>query len=213
MAYKDIVSGVHGDEQIDRAILTLKGARERLSKYPLFVEFVPGASTVDVAGRVRMLKARAVRAGYVLGVVFVDYLGLMRVSERYRGNKVAELGETVLDLKRISQDEAVQVVVGAQLSRKVEDRDDKRPQISDLRDSGNIEEHSDWVGLVYRPAYYIEQSSKWVSGADAELLAKWEDVKNDMDVMVPKARVGVPGRAQLFSDVACSFVGDRTRYG
>lgn len=214
VAYKDIVSGSFDADLVDRTIVHLRHARDRLKAYPLYVEFTPGISAIEVAGRVRMMKARAQREGFTLGLVFLDYLGLMRASERYRGQKVNELGEIVLDLKHIAQDESVQMVVGSQLSRQVENRDDKRPQLSDLRDSGNIEEHADWVGMVYRPAYYIEQSPKWNGGgADAETMAKWEQVKNDMDIYVPKARVGIPGRAQLYSDVACSFVGDKSRYG
>lgn len=213
VAYKDLVaanySEEHGGLSADGAIAWLKQVRDRLAGYPLYLEHAPGASVVEIAGRLRIIKERARRAGYRLGVAFVDYLGLVKVSERYRGQKVNELGEVVLDLKHLAQDEDVQMVLGSQLSRSVENREDKRPQLSDLRDSGNIEEHADWVGMLYREAYYLQSKANQTL-EDTEKLAI---VQNDMDMDVAKARLGKPGITNLYVDVGCSFVSDKSRYG
>lgn len=212
IAYRDIVTGLKGVDHRDRLVQVVRQAQRNMEGLPLYIDHAPGASIAEIRGRVRLMKERARRDGYTLVVVAIDYLGLIAMSERYRGNRVAELGEVVLGTKRLSEEEGLHVVLGAQLNRQVENRDDKRPQLADLRESGNIEEHADNIILLYRPLYYIQRTRKYQEG-DAETLERAELKKFDLEANVEKARLGGPGVVRLFADVACSHIANGDRYG
>lgn len=212
LAYRDIMAGWPDEEESERArwIAMLRDRQRRMEKLPLYLDHAPGASMHEIAGRVRLLKERARRAGYVLGAVAIDYLGLVATSEKYRGNRVAELGENVLLCKRLAEDEEVCVILGAQLNRQVEMRDDKRPVISDLRDSGNIEEHADGIVLLYREAHYLSKDTKKI--ATPEGMDRLTLVQNRLSVITEKNRLGPTGTDTLFISPACSHVADADRH-
>lgn len=129
----------------------LTPAAERLDKAPFFVDDA-NSSMVEVRSKARRLKAQLP----ALALVVVDYLQLLvRGRHEY---KVAETGEIARQLKALAKDLGVPVVALAQLNRKVEERHDKRPVLSDLRDSGEIEQHADLVAFLYRDDYYNEAS-------------------------------------------------------
>lgn len=130
LAYRDIMTGKLSDSDYTR----LRNVRDQVEGLPLIIEYAPGASLPEIAGRVRLGREKLRREGYQLGVVAIDYLGLVASSERYRGNRVNELGETVLGAKRLAEEVEATVLLGAQLSRKVEDREPPRPTLADLRD-------------------------------------------------------------------------------
>lgn len=210
--YRDVMSGLEGMEESDRErwLAEIRHRRTRMEKLPIFIDHAPGASITEIAGRVKLIKERARRGGYKLGLVAIDYLGLMAMTERYRGNRVAELGEAVLSTKRMAEDEEVCVLLGAQLNRQVENRDDKRPTVSDLRESGNIEEHADAIALLYREAHYLQKDQKKMMTTEgAERMAL---VRNRLDVIVDKNRMGPTGTDYLYIDVSCSHVADADRH-
>ena len=210
IAYRDIMAGFPDTEDRARMIALLKDRRRRLEKLPLYIDHAPGASMTEIAGRVRMMKERARRAGYRLGLVAIDCLGLVAISERYRGNRVAELGEAVLLAKRLAEDEQVFILLGSQLNRGVENRDDKRPMEADLRDSGNIEEHADAIVLLYREAHYLGKDAKKL--ATTEGMERLLKVAKRLEALVPKNRIGPAGTDRLYIDVACSHIADADRY-
>ena len=115
----------------------------------------------------------------------MDYLGLVKVADRYKGNKVDELGDVARTGKIMASQLQTTMLMLAQLNRGVEQRDDKRPVMSDLRASGEIEEHADVVGLLYRPAYYDVRATKF-RDSDPEALALAERRKNDLDLNLDK---------------------------
>lgn len=146
---------VHGDallrgplteKQLDR----VRKANEQIAKWALYVDEGVDAGVYDIRARARRLHARL---PYGLGLVIVDYLQLMR-QENPRGNRVQEIGLMTRGLKTLAKELGVPVIALSQLSRQLEQRSDKRPQLSDLRESGAIEQDADMVLFLHRPGYY-----------------------------------------------------------
>jgi replicative DNA helicase len=134
-----------------------------------------------------------------IGAVIVDYLQLMTASDRFQGNKVQQVGDISAALKAMAKDLKVPVIALSQLSREVEKRTDKRPQLSDLRESGAIEQDADVVMFVYREEYYLERDPK--DSSDPNFLdwnRKLDATKNRCDVLVQKNRHGSVGDVALF---------------
>ena len=143
-----------------------------------------------------------------LDLLVVDYLQLMRGSPQTRGNRVHEIGEISMGLKAIAKDLDVPVLALSQLSRQVETRQDKRPQLSDLRESGSIEQDADVVMFVYRDEYYLER--EMAEGEEAkspDWLDRYERSRGKADVIIGKQRHGPIGTVEL------SFEAQFTRFG
>ena len=125
-------------------------ANERLWNAKIFIDDSTDISTLEMRA-----KCRRLRAEYGLDMIIVDYLQLMRGSGKSgEGNRNEEITSIARGLKSLARELSVPVIALAQLSRAVERREDKRPMLSDLRDSGSIEAEADVVGFIYRPAYY-----------------------------------------------------------
>jgi replicative DNA helicase len=123
-------------------------ATEALSRAPLFVDDSSDLSLLELRAKARRLHQR-----HPLGLVIVDYLQLVR-PEDPKDNRVEQVGKMSRGLKILARELGVPVIAVSQLSRAVESRPDKRPLMSDLRDSGNIEQDADMVVFVYRDEYY-----------------------------------------------------------
>jgi replicative DNA helicase len=204
--YRDIMRGAPDAGQADR----VRVAAERLADLPLVIDTTGSLSMPQIEARVRRVKRRFERQGKSLALVVIDQLSHIVPSAVYRGRKVDEIGETTRACVAIAKRHDVCVNLLAQLNREVEKRDDKRPQISDLRDSGAIEQDADVMLLAYRPAYYAEQKGKV---ADTEELTRMVDQANDLDLIVAKNRWGPPGTVPLYCDVAHSHIDNKARYG
>jgi len=143
-----------------------------------------------------------------LALVVVDYLQLMRPSiGTWPENRVLEISQITQGLKAIAKDLAVPVLALSQLSRAVESREDKRPQLSDLRESGTIEQDADAVMFIYRDEYYLQQKTPKKmnfpdEGKFQDALDKWqrdmEAVHNKAELIIEKQRHGPTGKIDLF---------------
>lgn len=182
-------------------------ASNRLNSLPLFIDDTPGISVPALRTRARRLKRQE-----GLGMIIIDYLQLMTSpGKRSAENRVLELSEITRGLKALAKELNVPVIACSQLSRSVEQRDDKRPQLADLRESGSIEQDADVVMFVYREEYYLAR--KKPTGND-DKIAEWERamkaVENMAEVIVGKQRHGpigtvslhFEGRLTKFSDLA-----------
>lgn len=199
LAYRDIVAGnLDEAQQAHRE----KGL-QRVEELPIRIDASGGVSITEIEARARMDRDRFARQGIRPGVIFIDYLGLIRCSDRYRGRKVDELGEIALHCKNMAKRLDAAVVLLAQLNRAVESRDDKRPNMSDLRDSGNIEEHADVVGLMYRPAYYDARRAK---DGDVEAAERAHANQYRLELGLGKNRLGPTITVDLWCDPAHSCV-------
>ena len=143
---------------------------------------------------------------YSLGAVIVDYLQLVRPA-RELDSRVNEVTGITQDLKAMAEELEVPVIALAQLSRKVEERGDKRPQLSDLRESGSIEQDADAVVFLYRESYYLERAEPEVGTVDHDAWqGRMDRCRNQLDLLVPKNRMGRTGKTRVFYNPAHSLI-------
>jgi replicative DNA helicase len=181
----------------------LHAARD-LERCPLYIDDTPALPIGQVAARARRLK----RSPGGLDLLIVDYLQLLRGSGRSE-NRVNEISEITQGLKAIAKELDIPVIALSQLSRQVESREDKRPQLSDLRESGSIEQDADVVMFVYRGEYYKEREKPGEDNLEA--MAKWQQ---DMDALHGKAEVIIgKQRHGPVGTIELSFEGRFTRFG
>ena len=175
----------------------LAAAAAKLEALPLYFDDTAGLTITGLHTRVRRLQAK--HQG-TLGLVVVDYLQLLSGSgARASDNRVQEISEISRGLKTLAKDLNVPVLALSQLSRAVESREDKRPQLSDLRESGSIEQDADMVWFVYRDDYYLQQHEPGDAASDAhsEWAAKMDAVFGKAELLIAKQRHGATGKVML----------------
>ena len=178
-------------------------AAKTLEACPLYIDDTPAIPISQLAARARRLKRT-----HGLDLLVIDYLQLVRPATA-RDSRVNEVTEITQGLKAIAKELDIPVLALSQLSRQVENREDKRPQLSDLRESGSIEQDADVVMFVYREEYYKEREKP--GDHDLEAMAKWqaamEQVHGKAELVIGKQRHGPIGSVDL------SFEGRFTRFG
>lgn len=184
---------------------TLEAAANELARLPITIDETPGISVAQIAARARRAKATMERQGVPMRLLVVDHIGLVRASSRYAGNRVHEIAETTGALKVLAKELGVAVLALSQLSRQTEGRADKRPQLSDLRDSGSIEQDADLVIGLFRESYYLEREQNRTLEQDARLRA----IRNTIDVEVLKNRMGPTGSVSLICALGSNVLKDR----
>ncbi|CAO4179520.1 DNA 5'-3' helicase [Methylorubrum populi] len=188
----------------EEALWRLDEAQKAAARIPLWIEPQAGVSLAQIAARARQMQLKAERQGRPLAGVIVDHIGLIRPSKRYSGNRVQEITEISSGLKGLAKELGVPVLGLSQLSRDVEKREDKRPVLSDLRDSGSIEQDADVVLGLYREAYYLEHKAK-LTDDEINRLAL---AQNILEVEVLKQRGGPTVRIECFCDLACNVLAE-----
>lgn len=174
-------------------------ATQKMSTVPFYIDDTPALSIGAVRTRARRLKRQ-----YGLDLLIIDYLQLLQGtgSRQSSENRVLEISEITRGLKAIAKELAIPVLALSQLSRAVESREDKRPMLSDLRESGSIEQDSDVVMFIYRDEYYLARSEPDMN--DATKHGEWQErmnsVHNIAEVIVAKQRHGPIGTIRLFFD-------------
>lgn len=181
-----------------------------ISKLPLFIDDTPALSISAIRTRAR----RMVRK-HNLALLVVDYLQLIRgTTSRSNENRVQEVSEITQGLKAIAKEFNIPVMALSQLSRAVEQREDKRPQLSDLRESGSIEQDADVVAFIYRDSYYLER--KRPQENEVEKFNEWktqmQDVSHKAEVIIAKQRNGPVGSVNLFFDAEFTRFGNLDVY-
>ena len=191
--------------ELDNAEFTrIAAAVRELEKIPLYIDDTPGLNINTIRTRARRLKRNK-----GLGLIVIDYIQLIvgSGSKKNEGNRVQELSEISRGLKILAKELNVPVIALSQLNRGVEQRDDKRPVMSDLRESGSIEQDADIVMFVYRENYYIQnEEPKQKAGETPEHLQhrmeEWQQrvraTANIGEVIIGKQRHGPTGTVQLF---------------
>lgn len=179
----------------------LSFASQRLAELPLYIDDTPALTIAALRTRARRLKRR-----HDIGLIIVDYLQLLQGSGRGNDNRVNEISEISRGLKTLAKELSVPVIALSQLSRAVEQREDKRPMLSDLRESGSIEQDADMVWFVYRDDYYHllvkpdtpdetstpDQSEKYRAWEE-----KYEAIVGKATLIVAKQRHGSTGNVRL----------------
>ncbi len=198
-----------GSEKIRRGMIDesqfrkLVDVSREMGEIPLYIDQTGGISIAQLAARARKLKRQK-----GLGCLIIDYLQLVVGSKRTSEGRVQEVTEITTGLKALAKELQVPIIALSQLSRQVEQREDKRPQLSDLRESGSIEQDADVVMFVYREEYYVERLKPNEGTAEfAEWQQKMMQVSGKAEVIIGKQRHGPVGAVQL------SFESQFTRFG
>ena len=171
----------------------IRDAAQELSEAPLYIDPTGGISIAKLAARARRLK-RTVG----LELIVVDYLQLVTAGDGRVENRVQEVSQITQGLKSLAKELSVPIIAAAQLSRQVENREDKRPQLSDLRESGSIEQDADVVMFIYREAYYMSRiEPKEGTAEHLTWQEKLDPIRNLAEVIIGKQRHGPIGTVRL----------------
>lgn len=192
-----IRNGRFSETEWEKFVLSM----QELSNLPLYIDDTGGISIAQIAARARRLKREK-----NIGLIIIDYLQLVEPSRRH-DNRVQEITEVTKGLKTLAKELNVPVLALSQLSRGVDARDDKRPVLSDLRESGSIEQDADVVMFVYREEYYLKTREPDIGTPDhAKWTEKLDRATNRAEVLVEKHRHGATRAIDLM------FEGQFTRF-
>ena len=175
-------------------ISRLREGFEKMKDMPLFISDRGGTTVKSVRREARRLN-RSLPGGKTIDFIVIDYLQLMQGPTKRQTNRVLEIGEITGGLKRLAKELSIPIILLSQLNRSLEQRDDKRPIMSDLRDSGSIEQDADTIIFVYREHYYIKDKVP-KKNAD-EWAEKVEKCENKIDLIISKQRRGPTGTVKL----------------
>ncbi|WP_313760189.1 DnaB-like helicase C-terminal domain-containing protein [Rhizobium sp.] len=205
--YQDLITGRIAEKDFEGIV----AAKQDMNKLPLWIEEQPGLSVSDLRVKLERMQDVADRAGHKIDVLIVDYMQLIAASSRYKGNRVSEVSEISSGLRQIARENDLAMVALSQLSRGVESREDKRPMLSDLRESGSIEQDADTVAFLYREAYYLSKAKGNNEEAEFERSEKLAESQNRLEFIIAKQRNGAVKTVDLFVDIACSAVRNAAR--
>ena len=191
----------------ERRLVAEAGARNL--KIPMRIDDRRGLTVADLRTRAVKFRDDLNKQGRNLDLIVVDHLGCLKPSGRYAGNRVHEVGEISDGLATLAKSLNVAVIALHQLNRGVEGRDNKRPGLSDLRDSGNLEQDASVVMFVYREAYYLSRL-KFDEGSEQEMnrQALLQAKTNELEILVAKNRNGPTHTVHMFCDPGCNVVRD-----
>jgi len=185
----DIRRGKVSEKEMEQFIETSKNIYE----LPLYIDETPAITISAISNRSRRIKRL-----FGLELIVVDYIQLMRTGGKKDWGRVQEISEITQGLKALAKELDVPVLALSQLSRQVEQRDDKKPQLSDLRESGSIEQDADVVMFVYREAYYLERKEPTLGSVEhAEWQQKMEEISRLAEIMIGKQRHGPTGNIKV----------------
>ena len=185
----DIRRGKVTEEEVNRYIETSRN----IYNLPLFIDETPAITIATLSNRARRIKRL-----FGLSLIVVDYIQLMKSNLSKNDGRVQEISEITQGLKALAKELSVPVLALSQLSRAVEQRDDKQPQLADLRESGSIEQDADVVMFVYREEYYLERKQPKLGSIEhAEWQSKMNDVNGLADIILGKQRHGPTGNIKV----------------
>ena len=185
----DIRRGKVSEKEFEQFIETSKNIFE----LPLYIDETPAITIAAISNRSRRIKRL-----FGLELIVVDYIQLMRSGRKMEFNRVQEISEITQGLKALAKELNVPVLALSQLSRAVEQRDDKKPQLADLRESGSIEQDADVVMFVFREAYYLERKEPTLGSIEhAEWQQKMNEISSLADIMIGKQRHGPTGNVKV----------------
>ena len=185
----DIRRGKVSEKEFEQFIETSKNIFE----LPLYIDETPAITIATISNRSRRIKRL-----FGLELIVIDYIQLMKSSRKMEFNRVQEISEITQGLKALAKELNVPVLALSQLSRQVEQRDDKKPQLADLRESGSIEQDADVVMFIFREAYYLERKEPTLGSIEhAEWQQKMNEISSLADIMISKQRHGPTGNVKV----------------
>ena len=194
----EIRTGKASEDTLNRYIETSRSIYD----LPLYIDETPAIAISTLSNRARRIKRL-----FGLKLIIVDYIQLMKTNSNRMDGRVQEISEITQGLKALAKELNVPVVALSQLSRAVEQRDDKKPQLSDLRESGSIEQDADVVIFVYREEYYLERKKPKEGSIEfAEWQSKMSDIHGGAELILGKHRHGSTGVVHV------EFEGEFTKF-
>ena len=185
----DIRRGKVSEKEFEQFIETSKN----ISELPLYIDETPAITIAAISNRSRRIKRL-----FGLELIVIDYIQLMKSSGKKEYNRVQEISEITQGLKALAKELNVPVLALSQLSRAVEHRDDKKPQLADLRESGSIEQDADIVMFVFRESYYLQNKEPTVGSIEhAEWQTKMNEISHLAEIMISKQRHGPTGNVKV----------------
>ena len=185
----DIRRGKVSEKEFEQFIETSKNIFE----LPLYIDETPAVTIATISNRSRRIKRL-----FGLELIVIDYIQLMKSGKKMEFNRVQEISEITQGLKALAKELNVPVLALSQLSRQVEHRDDKKPQLADLRESGSIEQDADVVMFIFREAYYLERKEPTLGSIEhAEWQQKMNEISSLADIMISKQRHGPTGNVKV----------------
>lgn len=189
----------------------VENAARNIAELPIYVDDQVGLSSAEISIRARRHAEMLAKSGRRLDVIAVDHLGKVAASDRYAGQKVHETGEKSNAFMCLSRELNVSMFVAQQLNRGNEKRENRRAELSDLRDSGNIEEDAHVILLPFRLAYYLERAKEDDQESDEKRLAKLAECRNLIEINIGKNRNGPCRNIEFFCDMGCNAIRDLSR--
>ena len=185
----DIRRGKVSEKEFEQFSETSKN----IADLPLYIDETPAITISAISNRSRRIKRL-----FGLELIIVDYIQLMRSGRKMEFNRVQEISEITQGLKALAKELNVPVLALSQLSRQVEQRDDKKPQLADLRESGSIEQDADVVMFVFREAYYLERKEPTLGSIEhAEWQQKMDEISSLAEILISKQRHGPTGNVKV----------------
>jgi replicative DNA helicase len=168
-----------------------------------------GALTLSqIAARSRKHQQKLERQGKTLDAIYIDHMHIVARSNRYKGMPVHEVSELSNGLKALAKALNVPVIALAQLNRGVESRDNKRPMMADLRESGSIEQDADLIMMMFRESYYLDRPGGGTVDEEVARQIRLAAVLNMVELDVVKQRNGPTGVITLYCDIGCNVFRD-----
>lgn len=196
---------VHPQSLSDTEVERLQDAYRRFHEVPMMMDYSSRLTVGEIAVRARGMATTLKSAfGATLRLIVIDYLKFIQASDRYKGNRVYEIAEISAALKQLAKNTNTTVLLLAQLSRAVEQREDKRPQLQDLRESGDLEQDADTVIFLYRESYYLKQDPEF--GTNIEVTNRFNACSGEMDLIIGKHRMGRTALVKVQCDMGCSAI-------
>lgn len=208
VAYADLIASRLNDLDLD----AIGKAGGMFATLPLVIDDQRGLTVAEIGSRIRAQAQKFERDGIKLGLVVIDHMGYVRSSDRYRGNRVHEVTEISAGLGQLAKELDIALVVLCQLNRGTEARENKRPTMADLRDSGSLEQDADVIIFTYRESYYLERL-RCDPGSQQEIQrqAELDACRNTLELIVAKQRNGEATTVTCFCDMASNAIRDLAR--
>jgi replicative DNA helicase len=201
IAYSNILNGKISDADYEH----IEDARRLLHAIPFVIEEQPALTVSQIAARARKEQQRLERQDATLDIVVVDHVHIVAATNRYEGARVHEVSEISAGLKALAKELQIPMLALAQLNRQVENREDKRPELRDLRDSGSIEQDADAVIFAYGEEYYCQKLCD-DPGEEVVRKERLSRARNTLELIVAKQRNGPTETVRVHFDAACNHI-------
>jgi len=205
--YVDIIRGEISDQNYS----SIQKACEAANRLPILIDDQSGLTITDLRMKIEGMIRASEAANVSFDLFIIDHLGLLKATNRYSGHRNNEISEMTAALKSMAREYNVAIMLLSQLNRQLEQRQNKRPQLSDLRDSGSIEQDADTILFLHRDAYYLNREKHSDFEKENARIERLADCQNTLEIQIAKQRNGPITTVEAYVDMACAAVRNGAR--